>query len=297
MDIRPYAMVRVLLRGIGQVIFQNNALSGGLMLLGICCNSLTMGLFAFLGAAISTLTALLLKYDDKEIRNGLYGFNGTLVGIAFPCFLSIQMWSVMLMIIATSASAMVAHAIGKQKLLPGLTAPFVIVTWLILLVALILPTLQKVGQMTVVDDRIFLPLKAFSLGFGQIMLQGNSILTGLLFILAIAVNAPKKAFKAVLACVLSLCLVWLPIVTTTSVNNGMWGYNAILACLAITDIVPITSCRYGKAFMAIALSCVFQYIGLRLGLITLTAPFVLAVWVVVVYDKVFHRNESDQRRD
>jgi urea transporter len=56
-----YQMIKVIFRGVGQVMFQNNALSGVLMLVGIGCNSLSMCLFALLGTTISTLTAIALK--------------------------------------------------------------------------------------------------------------------------------------------------------------------------------------------------------------------------------------------
>ena len=284
-------LVRVLFRGIGQVIFQNNALSGALMLAGIFCNSYVMGLFALSGTIVSTLTARLLKYDEDKIQAGLYGFNGTLVGIAVPCFLSVNGWSVMLLIIASGASAWVAHVFGKQKLLPGLTAPFVVITWGMLLLSMIFHELQIGENATQINNSAFALLKvspwvkAFSLGFGQIMLQGNSIITGLLFALAIAVNVPQMALRAVLACALSLPLVWLPFVCQEPVYNGLFGYNAILAFLAITDIVSITSFKYVKALAAWVLSFIFQYVGLRLGMTSLTAPFVLAVWLVVLYDK------------
>ena len=70
----------ILGRGIGQVMFQNNALSGLLMLIGIFLNSWQMGLLAVSGNIISTLTARISGYDCDDIKNGLYGFNGTLVG-------------------------------------------------------------------------------------------------------------------------------------------------------------------------------------------------------------------------
>ena len=74
--------VLILGRGIGQVMFQNNALSGLLMLIGIACNSWQLAILAIAGTIVSTLTASLLKYNKRDIRDGLYGFNGTLVGIA-----------------------------------------------------------------------------------------------------------------------------------------------------------------------------------------------------------------------
>ena len=77
----------VLLKGVGQVIFQENALSGALMLLGIFLSSWRMGLAAMGGVCASTLAAWILGYDREPIRRGLYGFNGTLVGIAVICFI------------------------------------------------------------------------------------------------------------------------------------------------------------------------------------------------------------------
>ena len=75
-----------ILRGIGQVIFQNNIYSGILFIIGIFYNSWIMGLAALIGTIISTITAQSLKYSEDDIKNGLYGFNGTLTGIAVLCF-------------------------------------------------------------------------------------------------------------------------------------------------------------------------------------------------------------------
>ena len=77
----------ILGRGIGQVMFQNNALSGLLMLIGIFLNSWQMGLLAVSGNIISTSTGRISGYDRDDIKNGLYGFNGTLVGIAVGVFM------------------------------------------------------------------------------------------------------------------------------------------------------------------------------------------------------------------
>ena len=47
----------ILGRGVGQVMFQNNALSGALMLVGILLNSWQMALLAVAGNIVGTLTA------------------------------------------------------------------------------------------------------------------------------------------------------------------------------------------------------------------------------------------------
>ncbi|WP_455496535.1 urea transporter [Coprobacter sp.] len=63
----------ILGRGIGQVMFQNNVLSGAVMLIGIIFNSWQMGLLALVGNVVSTLTAYLSGYKQEDINNGLYG--------------------------------------------------------------------------------------------------------------------------------------------------------------------------------------------------------------------------------
>ena len=83
----------ILGRGVGQVMFQNNALSGLLMLAGILLNSWQMALLAIAGNVVSTLTACLSGYSREDIRNGLYGFNGTLVGIAIGVFMPVSVAS------------------------------------------------------------------------------------------------------------------------------------------------------------------------------------------------------------
>src|SRR5262245_553077 len=69
-------------RGIGQVFFQENALTGALFALGIALSSPLMAVGAVVGAAIGTATAWALKFDKSEVHAGIYGFNATLVGIA-----------------------------------------------------------------------------------------------------------------------------------------------------------------------------------------------------------------------
>ena len=291
-----YNIFKDFLRGVGQVVFLDNALSGALMLLGIAFNSPFMCIGTLMGTIVSTLTATGLNYDDTEIDKGLYGFNGTLVGIAVPCFLSINVWSVLLLIIASALSTWVVHISGKQKLLPVLTAPFVLITWLLLLMTAAVPNLRMTDDIAYVAETTFHPLKAFSLGFGQIMLQGNTMITGFLFLTAIAVNSIRMGGRAALACLLSSSLAVCPFIETSVMNNGLMGYNAVLAFVAITDVVPMASWRYLKAFAAILLSCLFQFVGLHLGLTTLTAPFVLAVWIVVLCDKIETRLSSNQFR-
>ena len=113
-------------RGVGQVMFQNNAVSGLLMLVGIACNSWLLALFALLGNFVGTLTAFFSGYSKEDIEDGLYGFNGTLVGIAVGIFMETGIASLLLLVAGSVLSTWIARVFGYQKLLPGFTAPFIL---------------------------------------------------------------------------------------------------------------------------------------------------------------------------
>ena len=77
-EIKGDGFADAVLRGIGQVVFQNNALSGLLILLALCVNSFVYAAAALFGAAVSTYAAMLLRVDRRLVRDGLFGFNGAL---------------------------------------------------------------------------------------------------------------------------------------------------------------------------------------------------------------------------
>lgn len=49
-------------------------------------NSRYLGVAAFLGVLFSSILALAFRINISAIRNGLYGYNGILVGIAIALF-------------------------------------------------------------------------------------------------------------------------------------------------------------------------------------------------------------------
>ena len=61
--------LKILLRGISQVMLQNNAFSGLLFLAGIFYSSWLMGLGALIGVFTSTITAFILGYIVTDISN------------------------------------------------------------------------------------------------------------------------------------------------------------------------------------------------------------------------------------
>ncbi len=113
-----YKELITLLRGVSQVFLINNALSGALILIGIACNSWQQALMALLGAAVARMTASLCGYERREIEDGLYGFNGVLVGIAVGVYWAIGWLSLLFVIVGAAASTPIAYCFRKRLVCP-----------------------------------------------------------------------------------------------------------------------------------------------------------------------------------
>ena len=75
-----------ILRGVAQVVFMNNSITGLLIIIGIFVSSRYSALCMLLGISASSLTAIIFKLNMNAFANGIYGFNGTLVGIGISLF-------------------------------------------------------------------------------------------------------------------------------------------------------------------------------------------------------------------
>ena len=92
---RLLRFVDVNLRGIGQVMFQDNPLSGLLFFIAIGWGSFAAGMpQVAIGGVVAlvagTLTAQWLRVDAAGLAAGLYGYNAYLVGLALRTFLAVS---------------------------------------------------------------------------------------------------------------------------------------------------------------------------------------------------------------
>jgi urea transporter len=275
-----------LLRGTGQVMFQNNPVTGLLFLVGIFVNSAKLGGAGLLGLAASTLTAYLLGADRALIRNGLFGFNGILVGIGLAFFLEFDPLLVVYIMLgaAVSTIAMMALAnfLGPWDM-PALTAPFVLTAWLLLFAVyqfahirpspLIAP-MPLEPQAIVQTELRELPTDAgaagltignlahgFFRGVGEVMFQDN-LLTGVIFLLAILVNSRISAAFAAVGSALGL------LTALALGGDGVAIYHGLYALVAAVFSTIVF------AAIAVLLS--------PIGMPALTAPFVLVTWLFLL---------------
>lgn len=270
---------QTILRGIGQVMLQNNIYSGLLFLVGIAYNSWILAIAALLGTVLSTLIAHLLKYDKEDIKNGLYGFNGALVGIVIWFFFGESWISAVALVIGALLSTPVSKAL--QKILPPYTAPFVVVSWLmIVLLLFVFKLVLPIPTEPVIVAVDF--MSASANGFGQIMFQEN-IITGVFFILGILVNSRISALYAIYASVLGVIAALMLSVSEISINSGLMGYNAILCAIALMDHKKN---RFLWISLAVVVSVLLNIGMAKVGIITLTAPFVITTWIFLKLQKL-----------
>lgn len=127
-----------LTRNIGQVIFTDNALAGGMLLAGIAVATLRGALMMIGGAFIGIVVPALLGVHPSAIESGLYGFNPVLAMIAVGwVFFEPGVKSAFLAILAGILA--VLCQMGLTSLLspldlPVLASPFVLTLWMILFI-------------------------------------------------------------------------------------------------------------------------------------------------------------------
>jgi len=267
------AWSKVVLRGVGQVMFQDHALCGLLFLLGIAVASPQMALGGLAGSVIGTAVARLLRLDEGEIRDGIYGFNGTLVGVAAFFFLKPFAPAIVLMIAAGAVSTVVTWLMRRYLPFPTYTLPFIVTTWAMVAVA------GSLGLPRVVlppPPHVFDISSALSEGLSEVFLQANRF-TGLLFLAGLAVSNWRHAVLGWLGSAIGTAVAIYHSDDVGNLSIGIYGYNAALAAIGLyfwrkSLLIPILG-----ALVSTPITEFFP----RTGLPTLTAPFVLACWVVI----------------
>jgi urea transporter len=236
--------IDAVLRGLGQVVFQNNSLTGLLVLLAISVNSFVYAGAALFGAVVSTYTAMLLRIDNRLVRDGLFGFNGALTAIAMVAFSSKEFAhgdppSALLTLyvgLAAGFSTILARAFAfmiRNDRVPGLNFPYCVATILLLGA---LHGFSGLGAGTVghasplsLGTHVYANdtwLCGIGTGISQIFLQDNW-LTGIVLVAAIAVNSPIAAAAVVAGSAMAVAVGCLLGVSEVFIRRS-WAFSARL---------------------------------------------------------------------
>lgn len=293
------------LRGIGQVMFQDNPLSGALFVAAIAWGSFAAGvpevlLAGLLAVAVATLTAHWLRVDDAGLRAGLYGYNGVLVGLALATFVAPGMLLWTYVVLGAMVSVVVmrgAMKAGQPWGLAALTAPFVLVTWLLLLGtyglaglsgdglpggAMIVPYETAAGP----DAGLVAFLHGTLLSISQVFLKG-SVVAALLVLAGLAVASPAAALFALGGAVIAVFTAHLFGAESALVTGGLLGFSPVLTAIALGTVFHKPGVRValyaalGTVFTVFA-QAAFNVALTPIAIPALTAPFVLVTWLFLL---------------
>ncbi|KAF6303236.1 solute carrier family 14 member 1 (Kidd blood group) [Rhinolophus ferrumequinum] len=283
------------LRGISQVVFVNNPISGILILVGLLIQSPWLALNGYVATVVSTMTALLLSQDRSAIAAGLHGYNATLVGILMAVFSQKgdYFWwllfpvSVMSMTCPLFTSAL--NSIFCKWDLPVFTLPFNMVLSMYLSAtgcyspffpSIVIKPVSAVPNVTWPDLSGLQLLKSLPVGVGQIY-GCYSPWTGGIFLFAILLSSPLMCLHAAIGSLLGMIAALSISVPFEDIYFGLWGFNSSLACIAVGGM--FMALTWQTHLLALACALFTAYLGGSMahlmavvGLPACTWPFCLA---------------------
>ena len=273
---QQFPFIATLLKGMGQIMLQDNIYTGLLFLIGIFYGSVYMGLAALLAVFVGTLTAQILRFDKTETTSGIYGFSPALVGVALTFYFEPNLIVWFAVIIGSILAAIVQHWFSVKKI-PVFTFPFILVAWI--LIYLLRNVIQVSAPESVSNAVASSPDFAYALrGYGQVIFQGSTF-AGAAFFIGVFVCSPIRALYGLVAAVIAGVLAALYNTPTEGIVMGLFSYNAVLCAIVFAGNKAIDGFW---AFIAVALSLVVSFVMNAYNFTPLTFPFVAGTWVVLV---------------
>ena len=273
------------LRGIGQVGFANNPIAGLSIAFAVLIQSPWVALMLVVGVVVATWTAYLMRLDRPSIRNGIFGLNGALVGLALGTFgtwgngTGNWLW-IMAAIVCAALSTVLMQYLGLWMAvhleLPSMGVPFHIVTYSFLAIALYIqqPFFELGAPPPFPNPAESLDgVSIFSgliTGVGQIFFSGG-LVSALLILIALALCSPMGAIVAFFGSAIGLLTGIVLGVDLNVLYAGLWGYNSALTAIAIGGIFYAPNLRsfvfasagaFGAALIAWLLTLAIAPLGL-----------------------------------
>ena len=274
-----------LLNGFSQIFLQRQPLCGLLCLLAILIGAPTLLGGALLGGVAGLLTAQRRGYPKAERQAGLYSYNGVLLGLLISQHFA---WSALLPPLILAGGGLSAiltrqwlkHA-SQPDDLPAYTAPFVLLGWL--LIGTVPDSTFSLSE----PDTLAALTAAFT-GLAQSMLL-NQPVAGALIALGLWLANRRAAVWALVGSTAGVLIaLWLQ--EPASALLGLHSYNPALAALALSQVRRHPWLPLLGILLAILLTPGFA----ALHLPALTAPFILACWLVRAGGRVLQKPRMDR---
>ena len=292
------------LRGTSQVFFMENALTGVLFFAAMAFASYQTGVWATtigaaVGVVVATATAHLLKCDEQSIDQGLYGFNGILVGAALPTFIAVSPALWVYVVVGAAASTVVTATLGATLTrswgIPGSTGPFVLTGWLMVAGAYSFGGLDVTGDTPKLATdyvagiaSIPAPIELVQIFFrniGQVYLLGSEV-SGAIVLLGIFIASVPAGIAAAAGSLIAMVVAIGMGADPSVVSQGLYGFSPVLTAMAIGVIFLKPSWMVALYALLATVVTVFVQGGLDVlvapgGIPSFTAPYVLTMYLFI----------------
>ncbi|RTE94265.1 MULTISPECIES: urea transporter [Bradyrhizobium] len=299
-----FRFLNINLRSVGQVMFQNNPLSGILFLAAIAWGSYVAGvpqvaIAGILAVVVANLTAQWLHVDTESLHSGLYGFNAILVGLALATFLAPGplLWVYVILGAAVSVVVMLGTTNVVKPWGGALTFPFVLTTWLLLLATYGFSGLAGAALPTGNVVTAFQPYKGSPLqlidlvqgvflSISQVFLKASGI-AALLLLAGLAVSSLAAAAFALGGAISAVLTAHLFGAESDLITGGLLGFSPVLTAIALGTVFYQPSWRVVAYTVLATVFTVIVQSAVNVALTpfaipALTAPFVLVTWLFLL---------------
>ena len=229
-----------------------------------------IGLAGLSGALLANLWALVLGLPRTQIRSGLLGLNGLLVGLALGAWYGLGLQVLVLLLAASLAVVVIAaglnYFLGGLYNLPSMSLSFVLVATLVYLAGRGVIGVTPAGVAAPLWDLgpgwLPLWLTEYCRSLAAIFFQ-SSILSGAIILLGLLLTSRLMVFLTILGFAVGKAFGWALGVDFEALSPQVWGFNLLLTAVAVGGIFFIPSPR---AFVAAGLATVFSGVfSLSLG--------------------------------
>lgn len=276
-------------RGVSEIFFQSNIWCGLLILLGFLVADWQMAVLVVIGTVCNTVTGALLKVGADNVRMGMQGFNGALIGAAVYTALGGQGWSYLVTVIAGIACAPVTWVVvwifASKPLarfnLPSTTAPFCAVAGVMYVVTTSIH--EKAEFNHIADGSGNSIMRSLLTNVSEVVLI-NSIWSGALILLGLFVASWMVGLAAVMGSVIGTLSAMALGETSGTIAEGLAGYSGVLTAIALavtflmSSVISWVYAAVGTVVTAVVTLLMTEYFSQP----HYTWPYILTTWVFLV---------------
>jgi len=272
--------LRLVLRGISQLCFQTNELTGLFFLAAVLIASPISCAYLVVAALLAPAGRMLLGERGPVLSTGLPGLNPCLIALSIPAFFqtgwgNMSMWVVLIICVAV-AVVLVRLCVAILPF-PTLALPFLIIFWILYALASKFDFLRPITFPTNMTTT-FHPVIAVLFSLGQAIFSPN-IWSGLLFLIGLLLSNWRHGLIAFFgAAIGTLVSYYYHNVDPSSADLGLYGFNGVLTAVSVFVFCggKLRLSLFG-AIIATMLMPAIAYFGVQ----TLSSPFVFTTWFML----------------